>query len=147
MPTSNSISVTVRIPSALIDAAKEKLPGAGNTELVTTALRYWLGIDLDQANLSAVSVTEERFQFIEAQLAAIQEQIEGIDRSPKKTPKAPKPISDGLTYSEFNREFGTNIKRGDKAESVNAELVRLGLTDQYCFKSSVNKIFRIEGDV
>jgi hypothetical protein len=142
---SSSISVTVRIPSALIDAAKEKLPCAGNTELVTTAFKSWLGIELDQANLSAASVTEERFQSIEAQLVALSEQIEGIDRSPKKTPKAPKPISDGFTYSEFNQEFGTNLKRGDKAESVNAELVRLGLTDQYFFKSAINKILRIEG--
>jgi hypothetical protein len=144
MPSS-TISVTVRIPSVLIDAAKEKLPGAGNTELVTTALKYWLDIDLDQGNRSTVSVSEERIQTIESQLAAISEQLEQIDRSPKKTPKAPKSISDGFTYSEFNREFGTDLKRGHKAESVNAELVRLGLTDQYFFKSSVNKIFRIEG--
>jgi hypothetical protein len=136
MPSS-SISVTVRIQSKLIEAAKEKLPCAGSTEIITTALKYWLGIDLDQANLSAVSVNEDRFQFIEAQLAAIQEHIDGIDRSPKKAPKpkVDRTTKDYLTFTSFNERYQTSFGRQSGAKVIKRYLVDNNLPYEYDYAS------------
>jgi hypothetical protein len=141
---STSISVTVRIPLALIEAAKEKLPCAGSTEIITTALKHWLKLDGQDKTTDS---TEERFEAIEEQLRVITEQISEIDRSTKPSNiKASKPITNnqGLSFSQFNQEFGTSFRRGNKAAWINTELVRLGLADKYVFNSTINTFLKID---
>jgi hypothetical protein len=139
----------VRLPADLQDKFLARIEAEKITKSqgMIAAIETWLGIDQGITSDTDTS-TENRFQAIEEQMRALTEQVQGIDRSPKTKIKAAKPATDdqdGLTFSQFNSIHGTTLKRGDKAAKVNQELVKLGLHDEFFFKSSVNKIYKIAG--